>query len=158
MPVNVHVLNGNPGGKAKDKLVDHVSPQTKLPRAPDHLLPDAAVEWRRIGRELKKLGLVSSIDRAALALYCQAWARWVMAETKLKELGEDGMIDVTPSGFAQMSTWLQISNRAATQLQRALIEFGMSPAARNGVTPLPKKEKEDGGKASDKKSAGRFFS
>ena len=34
-------------------------------------------------RELERYGLISKLDRSALVLYCQAWARLVWAETML---------------------------------------------------------------------------
>lgn len=40
-------------------------------------------EWKRISVELEKYGLISKLDRAALVLYCQAWAKMVWAEQQL---------------------------------------------------------------------------
>jgi hypothetical protein len=51
-------------------------------------------------------------------VYCQAYGRWHDSERKIRELnkadpkGEAGLIGITPSGYQQMSVWLQISNRA----------------------------------------------
>jgi phage terminase small subunit len=42
------------------------------PTCPRHLSREAKVEWRRITRELKHLGLLTKIDRAALAIYVRA--------------------------------------------------------------------------------------
>ncbi|MCP4304731.1 MAG: phage terminase small subunit P27 family [bacterium] len=162
LPSNVHLLRGNPSKKTADRLMDSVAPEVELPVAPEHLLPAAVLEWERIGAELVALGLVSLIDRAALALYCQAWARWVEAETKLRELGEEGLTDVTPNGFRQMGVWLQISNRAADQVHKYLCEFGMSPSSRSRVTPSPQMDlfengDDSGSSAASAKDPGRFF-
>ena len=37
--------------------------------------------------ELEAAGLLARADRAALAAYCQAWARWVEAEQKIQSSG-----------------------------------------------------------------------
>jgi P27 family predicted phage terminase small subunit len=45
-----------------------------------------------------------------------------------------GHIGTTPSGYQQISVWLQISNRALEQCEKFLSHFGMSPALRARVT------------------------
>ena len=136
LPKNVHILKGNPSNLPRSALFDDcIRPRTEIPDPPDHLLPEALDEWNRISVELHSLGLISQIDRAALAVYCQAYGRWVMSENKLAELGENGMVETTPSGYKQQGTWLQISNRAVEQMKSFLTEFGMTPSARSRVTP-----------------------
>lgn len=158
LPSNVHRLNGNPSKLTADKLRqrDSVLPDVSIPKPPAHLLPAAKKEWERITPELEKLGLISELDMAALSAYCQAYARWVQAETRLKKLGDDGLIDETPSGYKQISTWLQISNRAAEQMHKFMGEFGMSPSTRTRVTPSPQMELF-GGEDKPEDKAGKFF-
>ena len=105
------------------------------PRCPPHLSAEGKREWKRIVPELASLGLLTLVDRAALALYCQAWARWVDAEKKLEEFGN---LVKTPSGFAQQSPYLAIANKAMEQMGKFLAEFGMSPASRTRVTATQK--------------------
>ncbi|MCG8004682.1 MAG: phage terminase small subunit P27 family [Candidatus Thiodiazotropha lotti] len=126
-----------------------------IPKAPAFLLPEAKKEWKRISVELEKHGLVTNLDRAALAGYCQAWARWDQAEKKLKELDESGLVETTPSGYKQMGVWLQICNRAQDQVRSYMAEFGMSPSSRSRVTASPQMEMfpNDG----ENKTPGRFF-
>ena len=64
--------------------LDDLQPLVEVPNCPAHLLPEARKEWKRITPELERYGLVSKLDRASLALYCQAWARWVWAERQLQ--------------------------------------------------------------------------
>jgi P27 family predicted phage terminase small subunit len=80
----VHALRGNPGHKTFLDLSDDVRPETELPSLPKHLLPEAKKEWKRISTELMKYGLISQLDRAALALYVQEWAWWVWHESALQ--------------------------------------------------------------------------
>ncbi len=141
LPSNVHRLRGNPSKKPTGELLDDVRPPVEIPGCPSHLLPDARKEWRRITPLLKDLGLIAKIDMAALAVYCQAYGKWRQAELRIREMNErdpvklPGLIGVTPSGYEQMSVWLQISNRAVEQMHKFLAEFGMSPSARSRVTP-----------------------
>lgn len=80
LPANVHLLKGNPSKLAFSELADSVDPAIEVPGVPRHLWPEARKEWRRISQELVTNRLVSKLDRAALALYCQWWAKWVWAE------------------------------------------------------------------------------
>lgn len=156
LPTNVHMLNGNRSKLSPSKLLDGVRPDVSIPDAPDHLLPAALEEWERITVELEKLGLVTEIDRAALAVYCQAYGRWVEAEQKLAENNGAAMIDITPSGYKQQGVWLQISNRAVEQMHKFLAEFGMTPSARSRVTPSPQGELFGNDHGTGKKGQGYF--
>lgn len=80
LPANVHLLKGNPSKLAFSELADSVDPAIEVPGVPRHLWPEARKEWRRISQELVANRLISKLDRAALALYCQWWAKWVWAE------------------------------------------------------------------------------
>ncbi len=121
-------MRGNPG---KRRLNDREpEPGTRLPKPPEHLSEEAKREWRRVGRLLFNLGLVSDMDRAALAGYCMAWGRWVQAEAALKTYG---VVGKSPSGFPMQSPYLAIANKAMEQMRAFLIEFGMTPASRTRV-------------------------
>lgn len=84
LPANVHLLRGNPSKLRLDELRGEVRPPVAIPPCPKHLLPAAKAEWKRIAKELESLGLISQIDRAALAAYCQAWGRWLQAEEAIR--------------------------------------------------------------------------
>ncbi len=139
-PATVHLLHGNASKKPLSQLLDGVHPEVSIPKCPAHLQEEAKREWKRIGVELEALGLVSQIDRAALAAYCAAWAESVHCEKKIAELnaadprGEAGLVGITPSGYQQMSVWVQIRNRAYERMMKFAAEFGMSPSARSRVT------------------------
>jgi P27 family predicted phage terminase small subunit len=141
LPANVHLLHGNASKKPMSQLLDGVHPEVEIPKCPTHLQAEAKKEWKRVAEQLESLGLISQIDRAALAAYCAAWAEVVYCEKKVADLnaadpnGEAGMIWDTPSGYKQMSVWLQIRNRAYDRMMKFAAEFGMSPSARTRVTP-----------------------
>lgn len=157
LPNNVHLLRGNPSKKTASQLIDGVSPVVEIPSAPKHLKGEALKEWKRISVELETLGLVSKIDRAALAMYCTAWGRHVYAEEKMRELGDLGMVDKTPNGFQVQGVWVNISNKAMEQCLKYLSEFGMSPSSRSRVTPGDMQGDLFAGTANEKPTTGSFL-
>lgn len=134
LPTALKVLRGNPGKRALNAA--EPKPATKIPPCPKHLQGEARAEWRRMSRELHRLGLLTVIDRAALAVYCQLWARWVKAETTVARLGE--VVKAPESDYPMQNPYLSIANVALKQMKSYLVEFGMTPAARTRlVVPEP---------------------
>lgn len=145
-PPALRVLEGNAGKRALD-LSAGVNPRIEIPTPPKHLGAEARKEWKRITPLLVELGLISGLDRAALALYCQAAGRLAELETafngqvaRLVDEGADysdavykASYAVTPSGYAQQSVIVQLIGKHREQLNRYLMHFGLSPAARGRV-------------------------
>ncbi|KFF50466.1 hypothetical protein GY26_01895 [Gammaproteobacteria bacterium MFB021] len=133
LPANVHALRGNPSKKASQDLHDNSAPKlnAEAPPCPSFLTKDAKAEWKRIVQDLVTLGLMTKIDRGELAVYCQAWADWKQAREKMAQAeGESGHLMTTPSGYKQMSGWMQIANRAEDRMRAAGNSFGLNPSAR----------------------------
>ncbi len=127
-PTRLRVIQGNPG-KRKISTAEP-KPKTENPKCPEQLDDEAKREWRRVIRELAAARLISKLDRAALAAYCQSWSRWIEAETKLKQ---HGVVVKSPNGWPIQSPYLAIANRAMAQMTTFLSEFGLSPAARTRI-------------------------
>lgn len=83
LPKNVLALRGSWRAGERDGE-QQVEPEIAIPDCPKHLLPEARKFWKRLTPELEKLGLITKIDQAALALACQEWAWWVWHETALQ--------------------------------------------------------------------------
>lgn len=137
LPASVHAMRGNPSKKSIDDLLQVAeAPRIpfEIPSCPSHLGPAARVEWKRITPLLVSAGLLTQLDRAAVAAYCQAWGEWSLLEGRVKELlkenGADGLIDVTPSGYKQVSALAQARDRALDRMLRFAKEFGLTPASR----------------------------
>lgn len=132
LPANVHAIRGNPSKKSAAELQGQggVQVEAKIPPCPAFLTKDARAEWKRITKDLQILGLISDLDRGELAVYCQAWADWKKAREKITELEDQGFVESTPSGYKQMSTWMQIANRAEERMRKAGGSFGLNPSAR----------------------------
>jgi P27 family predicted phage terminase small subunit len=138
-PTALKVLRGNPSKRPVNEREPR--PPATTPRCPPHLSKEARREWRRTAKLLAEMGLLTSVDRAALALYCEAWARWVEAEQALQKYG---VVMKSPNGFPVPSPYLGIATRAMEQVRHLLAEFGMSPASRSRVSaPSPADGDED---------------
>jgi P27 family predicted phage terminase small subunit len=146
-PAALKLLEGNAGRRPLD-LSAGVNPRVEIPSAPRHLGKEAAKEWKRITPILEELGLISGLDRTALAMYCQAQGRLAELETafngQVKRLMEaqgleysdavyEASYSKTPSGYAQQSVLMQLIKSHRDQVNRLLMHFGLSPAARGRV-------------------------
>ena len=127
-PTALKVLEGNPGGRPLNP--NEPKPAKKAPRCPAWLEDEAKKEWKRMGKTLEQMGLLTEMDMAAFAGYCQAYARWKEAE---EFITQHGSILRTKSGYVQpvpqvsiAQTYLKIMNRFAEQ-------FGLTPAARSRI-------------------------
>lgn len=128
-PTALRRLQGNPSKRAWN----HAEPQPPegVPDCPDHLTAEAKAEWYRLVATLFEMGVVTIIDRAVLAAYCQAYGRWVEAEEKLKTTP---MLLKTATGYVQQSPWLSIANKQMELMGRYMAELGLSPASRSRIT------------------------
>jgi len=95
---------------------------------PRFLSKEAKAEWRRIAPELNRLGLLTPIDRAAFAAYCQSYGRWVQTERLLLE---KGVIAKGAKGQVIASPLLWISTSASKMMLKFGIEFGLTPSSRS---------------------------
>lgn len=109
---------------------DEAMPDPAIPSPPEHLSQAASVEWGRITQDLYTLGLLSHIDRSALAAYCVVYSRWAEAEELIKE---KGILIKTTNGNVIQSPLVGIANKAMELMHKYLTEFGMTPASRARV-------------------------
>lgn len=135
LPANVHMIRGNPSKKSAYELEGSGQQQlpAEIPPCPAFLHKDAKAEWKRITKDLQTLGLISKLDRGELAVYCQAWSDWKRAREKIAEMEDAGFVEMTPSGYKQMSVWMQIANRAEERMRKAGGSFGLNPSARSSL-------------------------
>jgi P27 family predicted phage terminase small subunit len=134
-PVHLKVLEGTRSSSASSPVAS--LSEIKVPTCPQHLCPTAKAEWKRLARELHTLGILTSLDRSALAAYCQSYGRWVEAEQRLKET--PALLKM-PSGYVQQNPWLTISAKQLELMHRYLGELGLSPVARARVDITRRRE------------------
>ncbi len=137
-PTVLKVLQGTARKDRENK--DEVKPNLNIPEPPDHLSKLALIEWGRISSFLYKLGLLSDIDMASLAAYCQSFGRWSEAET---ELAENGLTIKTTNGNVIQNPLVGIANQAMEHMRKHLIEFGMTPSSRAKVSVKDSGKKKD---------------
>jgi P27 family predicted phage terminase small subunit len=136
-PTKQKIAEGNPGKRKLNS--NEPDPCPEIPEMPAHLDAVAREEWERVTPQLLALGLISSIDRNALAAYCQTCSQWVDAEQNIQKFGS---VIKTPKGYPIQSPYIAIANRAKDQLRQFAIEFGMTPAARSRLS-VEQKENPD---------------
>jgi phage terminase small subunit len=161
LPGNVHLLRGNASKKPMSSFLDEFKPEVEIPDFPSWIWPEAKKEWKRIAGELERYGLISKLDRAALVLYCQAWAKMVWAERQLTRAmkladekraeaegrgeiydGGDGIMVKTANGnFTYSHHWV-VGRHAASEVKRYLDLFGLSPSARTKVSTSDNRQGE----------------
>ena len=135
-PTHLKLVTGNPGKRALNE--NEPKPEPSLPSPPPHLDDEAKVEWGRVSEQLYALGCLSKIDRAALAAYCQAYARWVRAEQAIAGMAKRdeltrGLMIKTTNGNAISNPLVGVANKAMADMVRYAAEFGMTPSARSRI-------------------------
>ena len=138
LPTAVRRINGNPGKRGYNAA--EPLPPAGVPDCPAHLNAAGREEWQRIAVMLHQMGVLTTVDRAVLAAYCQSWGRWVEAEEKLQATP---MMLKAPSGYVQQSPWLSIANKQLELMGRFMAELGLTPASRARVITVGTGEKID---------------
>jgi len=141
-PAVVHLIKGNPSKKDAAALLREVAQPVipvEAPPMPDWLDEDAVTEWNRVVPDLIKLGLISVLDRQALAQYCEAvsdYRRWtLLIQEKNASLSSPGGGDVQTyrTGARDLSVWRRLRNDAERRADAAGAKFGFSPMARRAL-------------------------
>jgi P27 family predicted phage terminase small subunit len=129
IPTRLKLMAGNPGKRP----INHNEPQPAVafPSCPAELGPVARAEWERLTPELGELGLLTNLDRAALAAYCGAYALWAEATAAIHKYGT--MVKA-PSGYPMQSPYIGLANRQAELMIRLSAEFGFTPASRSRIS------------------------
>jgi P27 family predicted phage terminase small subunit len=139
-PDKLKALEGNPG---KRKLnLDAPEPEG-IPTCPSGLSQTAKNEWRRVARELHNLGLLTRIDRSALAVYCDAYEKWIRATEILDREGltmeyenKAGAVNIIARPEVNIAT------KYAQLVKSFCAEFGLTPSSRCRLL-LPKDKETD---------------
>ncbi len=137
-PKVIQLAKGNPGQR---KLNDEEpEPEVEAPPCPDFLSDYAREEWESIVPILLRNGLLTVLDGAALAAYCQAYGRWREAEKQLALYGM--VVKMGDKGYEGKSPWLQIADKAMKQIEVFVARFGMSPSDRTRIHVKPREPAE----------------
>lgn len=125
LPDNLKALYGEPNANRYNPNAP--KPSKGRPSCPAHLSTSARTEWNRIAKELYILDLLTQVDRAALAAYCECYGEWVDVCRLLKK---QGFTIMTDKGNIVQNPLVGIKHRSAELMHKFLIEFGMTPSSR----------------------------
>ena len=127
-PTALKVLEGNPGKRKLNEA--EPKPKKKAPACPKWLEPEAKKEWRRLAKKMETLGVLTKVDMAAFAGYCQAYARWKQAEERITDRG---LVIRTPSGYPQQVPYISIAQQYLRLMNQFTEQFGLTQAARSRI-------------------------
>jgi len=139
IPTALHILQGGEMKTHRPLPENEPMPTPTIPECPEHLDAEARKEWERMAQELEALGMLTNLDMAIFASYCQAWSTWIQATLKLRE---KGMVVMASTGTPMLNPYFPIINKANEQMVKALVEMGMSPSSRSRVK-VPQRQEED---------------
>jgi P27 family predicted phage terminase small subunit len=147
-PTPKAVLEARGSWRAKTKTDDE-TPEQGRPNKPQWLTDLGAKEWERMAPMLDKIGVLSKLDRNALARYCALFALWKQCT---KSVERDG---VTIRQSNQAKQEYEVLNPEARmmvtlgqELSKLETAFGLTPSDRARVQKIPttpkveKKEKD----------------
>lgn len=157
-PVNVILMKGKSHHLTKAAIAERLAaeaavwPKDDKIHCPSWLDKEGRKEWRRIVSELQALDLMTNVDVASLAIYCDLVSQYIAAS---KDIGQRGLIMRVErpaiNADGEVTTEIQeIPNPSVAQLQKYaqliktyLGEFGLSPSARVKLRPPEKKPEEE---------------
>ena len=120
-PTALKVLEGNPGKRPLNGA--EPAPAHKAPRCPSWLEAEAKREWKRMGRILEQMGLLTEMDMAA-------FAGWKEAE---EFISQHGTMVRTPNGYLQQVPQVSIAQTNMKIMLRFCEQFGLTPSARSRI-------------------------
>ena len=136
-PTALKKLEGNPG-KRKLNTKEPI-PAKGMPNCPEWLLPEAKKEWERLADLMNQMGVLTEVDMAAFAAYCQSYARWKEAQ---EHIDSEGSTFETDKGYHQQTPWVGIANTNQKLMLQAASEFGLTPSSRSRIVAGSAKGKE----------------
>ena len=136
-----YILNSKPRPNSENEP----RPKVTRPGPPSHLNADAELEWERMVEQLYNLGIMTDIDRTALAIYCQAYGRWSQAERALAKVANtaDGLVIKTKNGNLIQNPLVGIANKSMQDTMRYITEFGLTPASRTKIAMAEREMADD---------------
>lgn len=141
-PVAIKKLEGN---RSKEKLPEEVviGGRPNEPMEPPESLDDDAKEfWAEAVPILHKVGLLDTVDRAALEMTATAYARVLQAR---RVIAEEGMMSVGHRGQPREHPMLSTERAAMQTFLRFAEQYALTPVARTrlGLAELQRRSMED---------------
>jgi len=149
IPSKIIQLRGGTDRTHRPPRTDEPLPPERMPICPKHLDEEARKEWKRAGKILQKVGLMTDLDRMIFAAYCEAYSRWVQAVTQIQATS---MVYKKPDGTPGLNPYLKIASVAYEQMIKAGTQIGMSPSSRASLKVEKPKAKSKAQQFMDRKA------
>ena len=79
---------------------------------------------------MNQMGVLTEVDMAAFAAYCQSYARWKEAE---EFITQHGTMIRTPNGYLQQVPQVSIAQTNLKIMLKFWEQFGLTPSARSRI-------------------------
>lgn len=132
-PTRLKILRGNPGRRPLNKR--EPVPKPGKPVAMDCLTPAATVHFARLSEQLSAMKILTEADQAALSALAQSIADYEEATRALAITGP--VVESDRERGMVRSPWLIVRKQAWDQMQRGLMDFGLTPSSRSKLQTLP---------------------
>lgn len=139
-PNAIKLLQGNPGKRPIP--TDQPEPAVTVPPCPPQFSDDPVTknEWDRITKLLYDIKMISELDLAVIAAYCDNFSIWVKTSDEIKI---SGLVIAGQGGVPTINPWYKINMQAKTQLIKCAQELGLSPVQRCRISVKDKRKEED---------------
>lgn len=139
-PTVLRELEGYPDHRPAPR--DEPQPE-KGARCPADLSADAKREWKRLAPILERMKVLTEADVTALANLCRDIVDEQAAAESLKEQGT--VRAIADTGFVQVNPLFRIQAELRSRINRALREFGLTPASRTRIRTEVAQRKDEAG-------------
>lgn len=140
-PAELKLLTGNPGKRPVRRAAEAGRKRLRAPSPPEWLPAEGQEEWRRVAPLLLAMRVLRDTDLMALAVYCEAVARFRQARQDLDDNG--GLTTDTGTGSIKTHPSVTVLNQAVAQMRAFMVEFGMTPSSRGRVASEAPREKSE---------------
>ena len=127
-PTNLKRLQGTYRPDRANSTEPQFEVPSRMPNVPRYLDEHAAEVWRDLGGGLLRAGLLTVVDKYALAMFCVPAGRYIHGNLMIEKTG--GPVLTSDAGNLYQNPWLHVVNKAFDQMRQMLSEFGLSPAER----------------------------
>ncbi len=146
MPSAVLQLLGGTAHSHRPPRDEEPRPPEKMPPCPDHLDERARKEWDRVSKLLEDVGLLTELDMATLAGYCDAYSQWARASIEVQTKGmvyvegqkKDADGNIIKAGIPKLNPYIRVAREAFDRMMKNAVLIGMSPSSRASLK-VPKK-------------------
>lgn len=124
----LQLLQGNPAKKNTKKLKERAKQEEKMKMSADSVVPPSFLdktgkkEFERLAELLLSVELINNADILHLAMYCDAYSRYLSYGRQVKSKGL--WVDGKPNSF------ILRQNEASAQMRSYAADLGLSPSAR----------------------------